>query len=96
MNPKSTMGTVISLRQLERIEALVQRGVGTILAGGKRMTGKSPLDGYDFSRGPFFPPTVIAEVPTEDDLWREEVFGPVVVVKRFSVRLPCLPFHELA
>ena len=96
MNPKSTMGTVISLRQLERIEALVQRGVGTILAGGKRMTGKSPLDGYDFSRGPFFPPTVIADVPTEDDLWREEVFGPVVVVKRFSVRLPCPPVHEPA
>ncbi|KAI0677370.1 aldehyde dehydrogenase [Trametes maxima] len=84
MNPKSTMGTVISLRQLDRMEKLVQRGVGTILAGGRRMTGPSPLDGYDFSQGAFFPPTVIADVPTEDDLWREEIFGPVVVVKRFS------------
>lgn len=86
MNPKSTMGTVISLRQLERIESLVQRGVGKILAGGKRMTGTSALDGYDFSQGAFFPPTVITDVPTEDDLWREEIFGPVVVVTRFSVR----------
>ncbi|EJF62414.1 aldehyde dehydrogenase [Dichomitus squalens LYAD-421 SS1] len=84
MNPKSTMGTVISLRQLERIETVVQRGVGTILTGGKRMTGTSALDGYDFSQGAFFPPTVITDVPTEDDLWREEIFGPVVVVKRFS------------
>ncbi|PCH41451.1 aldehyde dehydrogenase [Wolfiporia cocos MD-104 SS10] len=85
MNPASTMGTVISHRQLERIEKLVQRpGVGTILAGGRRMTGKSSLDDYDFSRGSFFPPTVITDVSTEDDLWREEVFGPVVVVKRFS------------
>ncbi|KAH9850759.1 aldehyde dehydrogenase [Lenzites betulinus] len=83
-NPKSAMGTVISLRQLERIEGMVQRGVGTVLAGGRRMTGPSPLDGYDLSQGAFFPPTVIADVPTEDDLWREEIFGPVVVVKRFS------------
>ena len=81
------MGTVISMRQLDRIEALVQRGVGKILAGGRRMTGASALDGYDFSKGAFFPPTVITDVPTEDDLWREEIFGPVVVVSRFSVRL---------
>ena len=87
-NPQSTMGTVISMRQLERIEALVQRGVGKILAGGKRMRGTSPLDGYDFSQGAFFPPTVITDVPTEDDLWREEIFGPVVVVTRFSVSYP--------
>ena len=80
------MGTVISMRQLERIESMVQRGVGTILAGGRRMTGASELDGYDFSQGAFFPPTVITDVPTEDDLWREEIFGPVVVVTRFSVR----------
>ncbi|KAL7282539.1 hypothetical protein ACG7TL_004010 [Trametes sanguinea] len=84
LNPKSTMGSVISLRQLQRIEGIVQRGVGTILAGGKRMTGTSALDGFDFSQGAFFPPTVITDVPTEDDLWREEIFGPVVVVKRFS------------
>ncbi|KAI0722792.1 aldehyde dehydrogenase [Earliella scabrosa] len=84
LNPKSTMGTVISMRQLERIESMVQRGVGTILAGGRRMTGTSELDGYDFSQGAFFPPTVITDVPTEDDLWREEIFGPVLVVTRFS------------
>ena len=80
------MGTVISHRQLERIEALVQRGVGTVRTGGKRLTGTSTLDGYDSSRGAFFPPTVITGVPPEDDLWREEIFGPVVVVTRFSVR----------
>ncbi len=94
MNPKSTMGTVISLRQLERIQGMVQRGVGTVLAGGRRMAGPSPLDGYDLSQGAFFPPTVITDVPTEDDLWREEIFGPVVVVKRFSVRLLLLRHRD--
>ena len=47
--------------------------------------GKSSLDGFDFSKGSFLPPTVITDVHTEDELWQEEVFGPVVVVMRFSV-----------
>lgn len=89
MNPKSTMGTVISSRHLDRIEGMVQAHArdGTVLAGGKRMLGKSELDGFDFSRGSFFAPTVIADISTESELWREEIFGPVVVIKRFSVRL---------
>ncbi|KAF8827026.1 hypothetical protein HHX47_DHR5000876 [Lentinula edodes] len=84
MNPKSTMGSVISLRQLERIEAMVERTQGRILEGGKRMSGISDLDGFDFSGGSFFPPTVITDISVEDELWQEEVFGPVVVVKRFT------------
>ena len=89
LNPKTMMGTVISEKQLERIQKLVSRkgkGVGKVIAGGKRLTGTSPFDGFDLSKGAFFPPTVIQNVSTEDDLWREEVFGPVVVVKKFSVR----------
>ena len=46
---------------------------------------KSSLDGFDFSKGSFLPPTVIANVHTEDELWQEEIFGPVVVVRRFTV-----------
>ncbi|KAI0700734.1 aldehyde dehydrogenase [Cytidiella melzeri] len=87
LNPGSTMGSVISPQQLERIESMVQRegkGTGKIIAGGKRMTDKSRLDQFDFSQGAFFPPTVITNVSTEDDLWREEIFGPVVVVKKFA------------
>lgn len=82
------MGSVISPQSLQRIESLVQRkgkGTGKILAGGKRLTEKSRLDEFDFSKGSFFPPTVIEGVSTNDDLWREEIFGPVVVVKKFSV-----------
>jgi acyl-CoA reductase-like NAD-dependent aldehyde dehydrogenase len=86
LNPKSTMGSVISLRHLEGIEAIIKRRKsGDILAGGERMMGQSSLDGFDFSQGSFFPPTVIEGVSTTDELWREEVFGPVVIVKRFSV-----------
>lgn len=82
------MGTVISEQQLQRIEEIVNRkgkGTGKIVAGGQRLTGESPFDAFDFSKGSFFPPTVITNVSTEGDLWREEIFGPVVVVKKFTV-----------
>jgi len=86
-NPLSTMGTVISHKSLDRIDAMVKRSSGTILAGGERLQGKSELDGFDFSQGAFYPPTVVTDVGLEDELWIEEVFGPVVVVKKFSVSL---------
>jgi len=63
------------------------RKSGTVLIGGKRMTGLSQLDEHDLSQGYFYPPTVIADIDTEDELWQEEIFGPVVVVKRFKAGL---------
>lgn len=96
MNPNSTMGSVISGRELDRIEGMVGRTRGRVLEGGERMSGVSELDGFDFSGGSFFPPTVVTDVGVEDELWREEVFGPVVVVKRFTVRYaPCFPLSSL-
>ncbi|THH09139.1 hypothetical protein EW146_g8770 [Bondarzewia mesenterica] len=87
MNPLSTMGTVISPFHLDRIHKMVkERSSGSILAGGEPLKGKSEIDGFDFSQGSFFPPTVIVDVSTEDEIWKEEIFGPVVVVKRFQVK----------
>ncbi|KAF8138389.1 aldehyde dehydrogenase domain-containing protein [Boletus edulis] len=84
LNPQSSMGSVISSKQLERIEQMVQnRKSGEIVAGGERMSGKSALDDFDFSRGSFYPPTVITNVNTKDEIWQEEIFGPVVVVNKF-------------
>ena len=86
MNPLSTMGTVINEKAIERIESMLQSDSNAkILAGGKRLTGTSALDQYDFSRGSFFPPTIVSNVSTQSALWREEVLGPVVVVRQFKV-----------
>jgi acyl-CoA reductase-like NAD-dependent aldehyde dehydrogenase len=87
MNPVSTMGSIISETHLHKIEKMVAERPANarILAGGKRLTGTSTLDKFDFSQGSFYPPTVIDGVETHDELWREEVFGPVVVVKEFTV-----------
>ena len=70
---------------------MISRTNGTILIGGDRLSGPSSLDGFDLSRGSFFAPTIITDIDTEDELWQEEIFGPVIVVKKFSVRCPIAP-----
>ncbi len=74
---------------------MVQRAVTNgahLLFGGERLTGLSELDGFDFSKGSFYPPTVLADSQIDDEIWQEEVFGPVVVVKRFAVSFLFLPY----
>jgi hypothetical protein len=79
------MGSVISTRHLQRIHGMVERrSSGTVLIGGEPLKGRSSLDGFDFSRGSFYPPTIIADVSLDDTLWKEEVFGPVVVLNKFE------------
>ncbi len=70
------VGPVISERRLAAMEALVadarDRGA-RVLCGGER-TGNG---GYGFS------PTVLADVPEEADLMREEPFGPIAALSPF-------------
>ncbi|KAF3938831.1 Omega-crystallin [Dactylella cylindrospora] len=91
-NIDSMMGPLISARQLGNVENLVNdavsSGKGKAVTGGERMQGKSPLDGFDFSKGYFYPPTIL--ISTEDSsilttrIWKEEAFGPVIVVVGFE------------
>ncbi|KAI6898527.1 aldehyde dehydrogenase [Hortaea werneckii] len=86
-NPASQMGPLISEKQLQAVTTLVSdasaRGL-EIVTGGRRMTGPSPLDGFPFSPGYYYAPTVITDGPgskvVDARLWKEEAFGPVIVV----------------
>ncbi|KAK2030147.1 aldehyde dehydrogenase [Colletotrichum zoysiae] len=89
-NNESMMGPLVSAKQLQNVEALVNEALaaeGAAVTGGRRMSGTSGLDGTDFSRGYFFEPTVLVSSAEGDILktriWREEAFGPVVVVAPF-------------
>ncbi|QRV75753.1 aldehyde dehydrogenase family protein [Ceratobasidium sp. AG-Ba] len=86
LNPRSTMGPVISKASLARAEQVISRlpGHARILSGGVRLTTPSPLDSFSRSEGNFFPPTLIAGVQAADELWQEEVFGPIVAMTNFS------------
>lgn len=90
-NPESTMGPLISARQLGNVEALVNDAISsgaTAICGGQRMSGSSQVDEIDFSKGYFYPPTVLASSASLDILstriWKEEAFGPVVVLVGFD------------
>jgi acyl-CoA reductase-like NAD-dependent aldehyde dehydrogenase len=91
-NPATMMGPLISAKQLKNVEALVtdalSSGNATALTGGQRMSGTGDLDGTDFSKGYYYPPTVLVSSSGQSVLstriWREEAFGPVIVVVGFE------------
>ncbi|KAG8701514.1 hypothetical protein FRC08_004044 [Ceratobasidium sp. 394] len=86
LNPKSTIGSLNSQASLSRTEQAISRlpSHTQILTGGTRLTTPSSLDSFERSSGNFFPPTVIANVQTPDELWQEEVFGLVVALTKFK------------
>jgi len=75
-NPQTDvyMGPVVSERQWNRIESLIQKGIdegATLLTGG---TGRP--DGFE--TGYYVKPTIFADVRNDMTVAREEVFGPVL------------------
>lgn len=72
----TTVGPVQNRMQFEKVKALMEGAVrqGRVLAGG------APLD----RPGYFIPPTIIADLPEDAPLVREEQFGPVLPVIKFS------------
>src|SRR5579883_2359417 len=75
------MGPLISATQLATVEGYVERALragANVLTGGKR----AHIPGFE--KGFFYEPTVIAEDRNDAEIVQNEVFGPVVVVCRFS------------
>ena len=69
----SEMGPLISAGQRDRVAAYVPDGAPVVIRG-------SVPDGPGF----WVPPTVVLAGSTEQRIWREEVFGPVVAVMAFD------------
>jgi len=75
------MGPLISASQRATVEGFVERALrsgGNVLTGGKRATVAGLEGGF------FFEPTVVAEDRNDAEIVQCEVFGPVIVVSRFS------------
>jgi succinate-semialdehyde dehydrogenase / glutarate-semialdehyde dehydrogenase len=64
------LGPLSSEAAAERLQAQVERAVG----GGARVVLGGSRDGA------FFPPTVLVDVTPDNDVYREELFGPVATV----------------
>ncbi len=71
---ETELGPLSSETAADRLEEQVKRAVdqgATVVAGGKR-------------NGNFFEPTVLTDITPENDVYREELFGPVAQVYRVS------------
>jgi betaine-aldehyde dehydrogenase len=73
------LGPLVSKQQYDQVlDAITQACLdGAKLAfGGKRPEG--------LTKGYYVEPTILSDVPLNSAAWREEIFGPVVCIRRFS------------
>ena len=78
---RTQMGPVVSAEHRATVEGYIASGIAQgarLLAGGKRPT-QTPLN-----RGYFVMPTVLADVTQDMVVAREEIFGPVACIMKFS------------
>lgn len=75
-SPEETdFGPLISERQRERVGGFVERA----LSAGARVQTVADIPDEGF----YYPPTLLVDVHDEMEIWREEVFGPVLAVDTF-------------
>ena len=70
------VGPLIDAKQREKVSELVEDAVGR---GARALVGGHTRDGAGY----FYDPTVLADVPDDAELLKEEIFGPVAPVKGF-------------
>lgn len=79
LDESTTMGPLVHDRRRDEIEKFIKQAKkegGNILIGGKRPDS--------FSKGYFFEPTVIRDLPNTSALLCNEIFGPVALIQPFD------------
>jgi len=81
LDENTDMGSLISEAHLQKVMAYIEKGVeqgAKLLTGGKRLTEEG------LEQGAFLQPTIFAECTDDMVIAREEIFGPVMCVLRFT------------
>lgn len=80
LDPATGLAPLVSRSQQRKVNAYVDlgRSEGTLLCGS--VLPDDPV----LERGCFVAPTVVADLPPDSRLVREEIFGPVLTVQRFA------------
>ena len=76
-DPDVDVGPLVDEAQRSKVAELVDDATGR---GARVLLGGAPAEG----RGYFFQPTVLADVPDDARLLREEIFGPVAPIATFT------------
>ncbi len=74
------IGPLVSERQYDRVQALIQRGIDE---GARLVTGGTGRP-EGFNRGFYVRPTIFADVTNDMDIAQQEVFGPVLAMIPFD------------
>jgi len=81
LDPKSEIGPVVTRDHLERIDGMVATAKtqgAALVCGGKRCSSAQ------LKAGNFYEPTIFEDVNATMEIWKEEVFGPVLAVMAFD------------
>jgi succinate-semialdehyde dehydrogenase/glutarate-semialdehyde dehydrogenase len=81
MDKESRMGPMHTAGQRDEVEAQLKDALDR---GGKVVFGGGRPEGAEYERGNFINPTIVADVPDGARVWKEEVFGPVLPIRRIS------------
>ncbi|SFQ00455.1 aldehyde dehydrogenase family protein [Tranquillimonas alkanivorans] len=79
--PATTMGALVSRQHFDRVMGFID---GARAEGARVISGGHPVTDGNLADGYFIAPTIFADVTPEMTIAREEIFGPVLAVRRWS------------
>jgi aldehyde dehydrogenase (NAD+) len=81
MDPETVLGPLISRAQLDKVESYIASGLEQ---GARLLTGGHSRKDISRTKGNYLMPTIFTEVTPSMRIAREEIFGPVLCVFKFS------------
>ena len=79
-DPETTMGALVSREHFERVMAFIESAKSE---GARAVTGGHAVTEGALAEGCFIAPTIFADVTPQMRIAREEIFGPVLAVRRW-------------
>lgn len=80
-DPETTMGALVSRQHFDRVMGYIDSAKSE---GARAVTGGHAVTEGALANGCFIAPTIFTEVTPEMRIAREEIFGPVLAVRRWS------------
>lgn len=80
-DPNTTMGSLVDAKALERVKGFIE---SAHQEGARLISGGTPPEDPELADGCFMLPTVFADVTMDMRIAREEIFGPVQSVLKWS------------
>jgi len=78
-DPATDMGSLVSQAHRDKVAEMVERARGYA-----RVVGGGIPEGEHFANGSYYLPTLVADAAPDSEIFREEVFGPVLAVTPFD------------